>query len=47
MELALRLLTDPTYDALLGEPVAFEALPEALPRLLADTSSVTSVIQYR
>lgn len=47
MELALRLLADPAYDALLGEPVAFEALPEALPGLLSAASSVTSVIQYR
>jgi threonine dehydrogenase-like Zn-dependent dehydrogenase len=47
MELALRLLADPTYDALLGEPVAFEALPEALPGLLSRASSVTSVIRYR
>jgi threonine dehydrogenase-like Zn-dependent dehydrogenase len=47
MELALRLLADPAYDALLGEPVAFEALPEALPGLLAQPSSVTTVIQYR
>ena len=47
MELALRLLADPAYDALLGEPIAFDALPEALPGLLAGASSVTSVIQYR
>jgi threonine dehydrogenase-like Zn-dependent dehydrogenase len=47
MELALRLLADPAYDALLGEPVAFDVLPEALPGLLAGASSVTSVIQYR
>jgi len=47
MDLALRLLADPAYDALLGEPVAFEALPEALPGLLAQPSCVTSVIQYR
>lgn len=47
IELALRLLADPAYDALLGEPVVFEALPEALPGLLARASSVTSVIEYR
>jgi len=47
MELALRLLADPVYDALLGEPVAFEALPEALPGLLTGSSSVTSVVRYR
>jgi threonine dehydrogenase-like Zn-dependent dehydrogenase len=46
MELALRLLADPAYDALLGEPVAFDVLPEALPGLLRGASSVTSVIQY-
>lgn len=47
MELALRLLADPIYDGLLGEPVRFEALPEALPGLLARASCVTAVIQYR
>jgi threonine dehydrogenase-like Zn-dependent dehydrogenase len=47
MELALRLLADPAYDALLGEPIAFEAVPDALPGLLAGASGVTSVIQYR
>lgn len=46
MELALRLLADPAYDALLGEPVAFEALPAALPGLLTQASSVTPVVQY-
>lgn len=47
MELALRLLADPAYDALLGEPVPFEALPQALPQLLASTGSVTHVVRYR
>jgi threonine dehydrogenase-like Zn-dependent dehydrogenase len=47
MELALRLLANPAYDALLGEPVAFERLPAALPELLASTSSVTHVVRYR
>jgi threonine dehydrogenase-like Zn-dependent dehydrogenase len=47
MELALRLLAEPAYDALLGEPILFDALPEALPGLLTGASSVTSVIQYR
>jgi hypothetical protein len=40
MELALRLLANPVYDALLGEPVSFGQLPAALPELLASTSSV-------
>ena len=47
MELALRLLADPAYDALLGEPVPFEALPQALPQLLSSTGSVTPVVRYR
>lgn len=48
MELSLRLLADPVYDALLGEPVPFEALPAALPRLLLGTSSgaVTQLVEY-
>jgi threonine dehydrogenase-like Zn-dependent dehydrogenase len=47
MQLALRLLADPAYDALLAEPVSFDDLPRALPGLLASTSSVTAVIEYR
>jgi threonine dehydrogenase-like Zn-dependent dehydrogenase len=47
MELALRLLADPRYDALLGEPVPFDELPSALPGLLREASSVTAVIEYR
>jgi hypothetical protein len=47
IELALRLLSDPAYDALLGEPVRFEDVPTALPGLLAGASSVTAVIEYR
>jgi threonine dehydrogenase-like Zn-dependent dehydrogenase len=47
MELALRLLADPRYDALLAEPVRFDELPQALPGLLGSTSSVTAVIEYR
>jgi threonine dehydrogenase-like Zn-dependent dehydrogenase len=47
IELALRLLADPAYDALLGEPVRFEDVPLALPGLLASTSSVTAIIEYR
>jgi 2-desacetyl-2-hydroxyethyl bacteriochlorophyllide A dehydrogenase len=48
MELALRLLANPAYDALVSEPVPFEALPSALPELLGQpTSTVTQLIQYR
>lgn len=47
MELALRLLADPSYDALLGEPVSFDELPSTLPGLLRGASSVTAVIAYR
>jgi threonine dehydrogenase-like Zn-dependent dehydrogenase len=48
MELALRLLADPAYDVLLGEPVPFEELPDALPRMLGGSSgAVTELIAYR
>lgn len=47
MELALGLLEDPRYDALLGEAVAFESLPTTYGRLLQPGSaSVTQVIRY-
>ena len=47
MQLALRLLTDARYDALLSDAVAFEALPAALPRLLGGPSAtVTQLIDY-
>ena len=35
LALALDLLADPAYDALLEPPTPFESLPEAMPRLLA------------
>jgi threonine dehydrogenase-like Zn-dependent dehydrogenase len=47
MELALRLLADPVYDALLGEPVLFDELPGALPALLDRSTSVTALVEYR
>jgi hypothetical protein len=47
IELALRLLDNPAYDALLSEPVAFATLPAALPNLLGGPSAtVTQLIQY-
>lgn len=47
MELSLRLLADPAYDALLSEPVPFETLPAALPELLGRPSAtVTQLIAY-
>lgn len=47
MELALRLLDDARYDALLGEPIAFAELPAALPGLLSNAQPrVTSLIRY-
>jgi threonine dehydrogenase-like Zn-dependent dehydrogenase len=47
MELALRLLADPAYDALVSEPVRFDALPGVLPELLGQTTStVTQLIEY-
>lgn len=48
MELALRLLADPAYDVLLGEPVPFEEVPDALPRMLGGGSgAATELIAYR
>ncbi len=47
MELALRLLADGRYDALLGEAVPFEQLPAELGRLLRpEGAAVTHVVQY-
>lgn len=47
MELALRLLGDARYDALLGEPIPFGELPAALPGLLCGgPTAVTSLIAY-
>ncbi|ACA19113.1 Alcohol dehydrogenase zinc-binding domain protein [Methylobacterium sp. 4-46] len=45
---ALDLLRDPRLDALITEEVAFEALPAALPRLLArDAPGVCTAIRYQ
>jgi hypothetical protein len=47
MQLALQLLGDPAYDALLARPVPFESLPEALPGLFGRAgSTVTELIEY-
>jgi len=47
MQLALQLLGDPAYDALLARPVPFETLPEALPGLFGRAgSTVTELIEY-
>jgi 2-desacetyl-2-hydroxyethyl bacteriochlorophyllide A dehydrogenase len=47
MELALRLLCDVRYDALLSEPVSFENLPAVLPGLLGGPSAtITQLIAY-
>jgi threonine dehydrogenase-like Zn-dependent dehydrogenase len=47
MELALRLLENPAYDALVSEPLPFGALPSALPDLLGQpTATVTQLIEY-
>jgi threonine dehydrogenase-like Zn-dependent dehydrogenase len=47
MQLALELLADPCYDALLAEPVPFETLPRALPGLFARAgSTVTELVEY-
>lgn len=47
MELALRLLADDRYDALLGDGVPFERLPGELGRLLRPGgTAVTHVVEY-
>lgn len=47
MQLALELLSDPRYDALLGPPAPFEMLPDAFERLLSPSSTVTPLIRYQ
>lgn len=47
MELALRLLGDARYDALLSDPIAFNDVPAALPGLLGGSgAAVTALIAY-
>jgi hypothetical protein len=47
MEETLRLLADERFDSLLGEEVAFEDLPQHLPRLLAaDAQGVGALVRY-
>lgn len=45
LELALELLADPRYDALLEGPTPFEDLPDAIPRILAP-GGLCHVITY-
>ncbi len=45
LALALELLADPAYDALLDGPTRFEDLPEAMPRILAP-GGLCHVISY-
>jgi 2-desacetyl-2-hydroxyethyl bacteriochlorophyllide A dehydrogenase len=47
MELALQLLADVRYDALLAAPVPFDSLPQALPGLFARAGcTVTELVEY-
>lgn len=47
LETAISLLDDPRLDALITEEVAFEDLPDALPRLLApDAAGIATAIRY-
>jgi threonine dehydrogenase-like Zn-dependent dehydrogenase len=47
MEETLRLLADERFDSLLGEEIAFEDLPQHLPRLLtADAKGVGALVRY-
>jgi hypothetical protein len=45
LALALGLLADPTYDALLVGPTPFAALPDAMPNLLSP-GGLCQVIGY-
>ncbi len=45
LALALELLADPAYDALLEGPTRFEDMPEAMPRILAP-GGLCHVITY-
>jgi len=45
LALALELLADPAYDALLDGPTKFENMPEAMPRILAP-GGLCHVISY-
>jgi hypothetical protein len=45
LALALELLADPRYDALLQGPTRFEDLPDAMPRILAP-GGLCHVITY-
>ncbi|MFG1378179.1 zinc-binding alcohol dehydrogenase [Xanthobacter autotrophicus] len=47
LEKALSLLADPALDALITEEVAFDDLPQALPRILADgAAGIATVVRY-
>ena len=48
LEKALALLADPALDALITEEVAFDDLPQALPRILADgAAGIATVVRYK
>ncbi|MFG1374712.1 zinc-binding alcohol dehydrogenase [Xanthobacter oligotrophicus] len=48
LEKALALLKDPALDALITEEVAFDDLPQALPRILADgAAGIATVVRYK
>ena len=47
LETAMRLLDDARLDALITEEVAFEDLPETLPRILADDAAgLATAVRY-
>lgn len=47
LQAAMRLLEDERLDLLLSEPISFEDLPGAIPRLLAqDAPGIVSLVQY-
>jgi hypothetical protein len=47
LETALKLLDDARLDVLIADEVAFEDLPDALPRLLAsDAPGLATVVRY-
>jgi hypothetical protein len=47
LEFAITLLDDPRLDSLITEEVAFDDLPDALPRLLAPNApGIATAIRY-
>ena len=46
MALALRLLADPVFDALVTREIRFEELPRVMPRLAGEPSALCVRVAY-